>query len=165
MGYNAVPALGSGQNVPFSAWTILKNNDAYFNTLLAAFVTNVSGVQLTDGDVVVILNSADGNVDRTTTPGDTQLVGVVQGTIDIGQTGYVAVHGHVGSVKVQGTVGRQVDLQTSATAGRAEAGAVFPFARSITQNPSGAGTVEAFVHNATLATPAPTPWSRILAFS
>lgn len=87
------------------------------------YMLNNSGVNLDQGAVVVVDDTADNAVTRTTTAGSTLIVGIVQEPIEAGAIGPVLFNGYAGEVEVTGTVVRGDYLETSTTAGVAQASA------------------------------------------
>jgi hypothetical protein len=146
--YKAVDILTTPQTITDVIWRKMVDDIALHQIQQTVRGTNNTGVVLTEGDVVVFETTVDNSVIFTTTVGDTRKVGVVQDDlIDVGQQGYIVIQGHVPVIKVTGAVGRQQPLQTSATTHRAQQGAGSSFGVALTANPSGTGTIEAFIHN------------------
>lgn len=115
-GANQLLASGS-----FSAASI--KDTASIITLL-----NNSGVAVSDGTLVVLDTSVDNAFLRASTDVDTKVIGVVQGTINAGASGPVAVQG-VRELNVTGTINRGDRIVASTTVGsgrRVAAGETVP---------------------------------------
>lgn len=140
------PATGDVFSIS-GRWDPQVKNNLLFLHDLAVYpgATNGSGGALVQGDVVVFHATTAGTVLTTTTVGDTRAGGVVLPSAGIANpgTGDVAVLGRIAVVKVTGTVAIGDYLQTSATAGRAQAGSTGAFAQALSANPAGTGTVTA----------------------
>jgi hypothetical protein len=127
-----------------SAWTLL----AMAQTTIVPF-TNVSGVTLATGDLVVVdtVSATAATVTSSTTPDDNKVAGVVIVGGANGAVVMVATGGYVGTVSVASAVAKGAFLHQSATARRAEAsqfqtGGTFGFALAAV---AGAGTVPALI--------------------
>lgn len=110
-------------------------------------LTNQSGAQRVEGDVVVIATGNDDSFTTTTAEGNTGVVGVVAETIVAAAEGRVLVNGYVPTLKVAAATARGNPLKTSTVAGQATPGSagdagIFAVALSTT---AGAGTVSALL--------------------
>lgn len=149
--YKAIPIRVTTEEVLEDDWKRVVDNATLHQNCLAVFALNSTGSALVAGDVVVFDTTADGVVVMTATPGDSRKVGVVQDpTVALDVPCWVAIHGHVPALRVKATIGRQVALQTSDTNKAAQAGAGNSFGVTLTGR-TGAGVVEAFIHNAGVA--------------
>lgn len=88
-------------------------------------LTNKSGAERDEGDVVVVDTSTDDAFTTTTSTGNTCVLGVVQETIANDAEGRVLVAGYAATVEVDGATTRGQFLKTGTTAGLATPTATF----------------------------------------
>lgn len=110
-------------------------------------LTNKSGAQRTEGEVVIADVTTDDSFTRTTAVGNDLVIGVVAETIANNAEGRIICGGYVPTMEVSAATSRGDYLKTSATAGKADPTAtmdvgVFAIALSST---GGAGTVSAYL--------------------
>lgn len=154
------PAAGADVSLT-SFYDNVDGNFTHLHDLLARYITNNTGGTVSRGYVGVLSAAATDSLLATTTAGDTRLVAVVLDvSIASAAQGYVALYGLVSTVNVNGAVARGDQLQTHTSAGYSRTGSGGSFARALTTNASGNGTVAALLYSGVPVT----PWSRILAF-
>ena len=149
MGYTSLASVRPATGAAISRtgfYDVVDSNFAQLEGIVAYYVTNSSGGTVNQGDVGVFSGTADAAWLTSTTVGDLREVGVILGgTVNPSAQDYAGVAGHITPVNVTGTVARGDPLQISATAKRAQTGAVGAFATALTGNPSGNGTVQALL--------------------
>lgn len=82
-------------------------------------LTNMSGAERVEGEVVVVDVANDRSFTGTTTPGDKTVIGVVAETIAAAEEGRVICSGYAPIVEVDATTDRGDFLKTSSTVGKA----------------------------------------------
>ncbi len=139
----------AGDNISRTTFfDILDADFTHIHDLHARYITNNTGGSVSRGYVGVLSTAATDSLLSTTSAGDTRVVAVVlDPTIASGAQGYVALMGLVGTVAVQGAVARGDTLQTYTSVGLAQTGGAGGFARALSVNASGTGTVAALIHN------------------
>lgn len=82
-------------------------------------LTNKSGVQVVEGDIVILDIANDASFKLTTTEGDLLVIGVVQETIENNALGRICMAGRVEILTVDGSTSRGDYLKTSSTTKKA----------------------------------------------
>lgn len=152
MSYSAPSSVTTGDLITAATW----NQDIVDNVIaikaqvdgIAPVLTNGSGATRSAGDVIIYSTGADEEFTTTTTVGDAKVIGVVKdATIANAASGEVALAGTVNDVLcTTGAVARGDFLQSSATAGQAQAGAGGAFAIALEAKGAGStGLVSAVI--------------------
>lgn len=137
MPWTAPVCLNAGDYIRKAAVDSWVNDLQHLKDRLDRVYTNVGASTINAGDVCVLqLTSGNDAIVRASSAGQPGPHLIALQTIASGLSGYAA-HSGLALVNVTGTVNRGDWLQTSATAGLAQAGRVFPFGQALTAPVSG----------------------------